>query len=152
MRLVSIISWFQGRVSSVIWMHLIQLNSWKVVRARLRLSWGRRNPTNKPCSSCPRISSLWAALQIPAVVQSPSCVRHFATPWTVAHQTFLSLTISQSLPEFMSTESVMPSNHLIVCYPPSIFPSIRVFSSESALHNRRAKYGSFSLSISLSSD
>ena len=64
------------------------------------------------------------------VVQSPSCVLLFATP----HQDSLSLTISRSLPKFMSIESVMPSNHLILCLPlllPSIFPIIRVFSNES---------------------
>ena len=65
-----------------------------------------------------------------------SCVRHFATPWTAAHQASLSITNSQSLCKLMSIESVMPSNHLILCCPllfqRSIFPSIRVFSDESA--------------------
>ena len=74
------------------------------------------------------------------------------TPWTAAHQTFLSITNSQSLLKLISTESVMPSNHLIPCRPflllPSIFPSIRVFSNESALHIRRPKYWSFSFNIS----
>ena len=73
-----------------------------------------------------------------------------ATPWTAAHQASLSLTISQSLPKFMSIESVMPSNHLILCCPllllPSIFPSTTVFSNESALHIRWPKYWSFSIS------
>ena len=67
------------------------------------------------------------------VVQSPSHVRLFVTPWTAACQASLSLTISRSLPKFTSIESVMPSNHLILCrplLPPSIFPSIRIFSSE----------------------
>ena len=71
------------------------------------------------------------------------------TPWTTAHQASLSLTISQSLPKFMSIESVMPSNHLILCRPlllPSVFPIIRVFSNESALHIRWPKYWSFSIS------
>ena len=72
-------------------------------------------------------------LQIWVVVQLPSCVRLFTTPWSAAHQASLSLTISLSLPKFMSTESVMPSNHLILCCPllllPSVFPSIRVFSN-----------------------
>ena len=75
----------------------------------------------------------------------------FSTPWTAACQASLSLTISQSLPKFMSTESVMPSSHLIFCHPllllPSIFPIIRVFSNESALHIRWPKYWSFSFSI-----
>ena len=70
-------------------------------------------------------------------VQSLSHVRLFVTPWTVAHQASLSITNSQSLLKLMSIESVMPSNHLRLCCPllllPSIFPSIRVFSNESAL-------------------
>ena len=71
-------------------------------------------------------------------VQSLSCVQLSETPWTTAHQASLSITISQSLPKPMSIESVIPSNHLILCHPllllPSIFPSIRVFSNESVLH------------------
>ena len=78
------------------------------------------------------------------------------TPWTIACQTSLSITNSQSLLKLMSTESVMTSSHLILCRPllllPSIFPSIRVFSSESALHIRLPNYWSFSLSISPSSE
>ena len=77
---------------------------------------------------------------------------HFATPWTAAHQVSLSITNSQSLLKLMSIESVMPSNHLILCHPflflPSIFPSIRVFSNESTLCMRWPKYWSFSFSIS----
>ena len=76
----------------------------------------------------------------------------FAVPWTAACQTSLSLTISQSLPEFMSIESVRLSNHLILCHPllllPSIFPSIRVFSNELALRIKWPKYWSFSFSPS----
>ena len=74
------------------------------------------------------------------------------TPWTAAHQASLSFTISQSLLKFMSIESVMPFNHLILCCPllllPSIFARTRVFSSESALHIRWSKYWSFSISVS----
>ena len=74
------------------------------------------------------------------VVQLLSCIRIFETPWTTALQASLSLTISQSLPKFMSIESVMPSSHLILCHPlfllPSIFPSTRVFSNESSFHTR----------------
>ena len=81
-----------------------------------------------------------------------SCVLLFMTPWTTAHQAFLSLANSRSLLKFMSIESVMPSNHLILCcpllLPPSIFPSIRVFSSESALCVRWPNYWDFSFSIS----
>ena len=89
-------------------------------------------------------------------VQSLSHVWLFVTPWTVAHQAFLSITNSWSLFQLMSTESVMPSNHLILCGPlllwPSIFPSIRIFSNESFLHIRWPKYCSFSLSISPSNE
>ena len=76
----------------------------------------------------------------------------FVTPWTAAHHASLSFTISQSLLKLISIESVMPSNHLILCCPllflPSIFPSITVFSSESVLYIRWPKYWSFSFSIS----
>ena len=86
------------------------------------------------------------------MVQSLSRVQLFATPWTAAHQASLSIASSQSLFKPMSIESAMPSNHLILCRPLllllSIFPSIRVFSNESALHNRWPKYWSFSFSIS----
>ena len=86
-------------------------------------------------------------------VQSLSCVRLFATPWTAAHQASLSITSFWSLLKLMSIESVIPPNHLILCYPlflpPSIFPiSIRVFSNKSVLHIRWPKYWSFSFSIS----
>ena len=83
-----------------------------------------------------------------ALVQSLSHVRFFVTPWTAAHQASLSFTVSQSLFKLMSIESVKPSNHLILCHPlpllPSIFPSIRVFSSKSTLRIRWPKYWSFS--------
>ena len=84
-------------------------------------------------------------------VQSLSCVWLYATPWTAARQASLSIANFQSPPKPMSIESVMPCNHLILCRPlllPSIFPSIRVFSIESALHIRWPKYWSFSFSIS----
>ena len=87
---------------------------------------------------------------------SVSHVRLFATPWTAARQASLSITDSRSPPKPMPIESVMPSNHLILCHPllfsPSIFPSIRVFSNESALCIRWPKYWSFSFSISPSND
>ena len=98
----------------------------------------------KPC--LPTISS----------VQSLSRVRLFETPWTAARQASLSITNSQSLLKLMSIESVMPSNHLILWRPlllsPSIFPSIRVFSSESALRIRWPKYWSFSFNMSPSNE
>ena len=88
-------------------------------------------------------------------VQSLSRVWLFATPWTATHQASLSITNSWSLLKLMSIESVMWSNHLILCHPllpPSIFPSIRVFSDESALHIRWPRYWSFSFNISPSSE
>ena len=89
-------------------------------------------------------------------LQLLSHVRLFATPWIAAHQASLSITNSWSLPKPMSIESVMPSSRLILCHPllllPSIFPSIRVFSNESALHIRWPKYWSFSLNISPSNE
>ena len=89
-------------------------------------------------------------------VQSLSCVRLFASPSTAAQQASLSITNSQSLPKLMSIESVIPPNHLILCRPllflPSIFPNIRVFSNESALHIRWPKYWSFSFNISPSNE
>ena len=87
---------------------------------------------------------------------SHSVESNFATPWTAAHQASLSITNSWSLPKPMSIESVMPSNHPILCRPlpllPSSFPSIRVFSNESALHIRWPKYWSFSFNINPSSE
>ena len=91
--------------------------------------------------------------QFSSVTQS--CLT-FATPWTAAHQAPLSITNSWSLPKPMSIESVMPSNHLILCRPllllPSIFPSIRVFCNESALSIRWPKYWSYSFNISPSNE
>ena len=89
-------------------------------------------------------------------VQSLSHVQLFATAWTAARQDSLSITNSQSLPKLMSIELVMPCNHLILCRPilllPSIFPSIRVFSNESVLRIRWPKDWSFSFSISPSNE
>ena len=92
-------------------------------------------------------------------VQSLSRVQLFVTPWTAAHQASMSITNSRSPPKPMSIELVMPSNHLILCRPlllllllPSIFPSIKVFSNESALCIRWPKYWSFSFSISPSNE
>ena len=89
-------------------------------------------------------------------VQSLSCVRLFATPWTTAHQASLSITNSRSSPKLMSIEWVMLSKQLILCHPllllPSIFPSIRVFSSESVLCIRWPEYWSFTFSISSSNE
>ena len=85
-----------------------------------------------------------------------SCVQLLATPWSATRQSSLSITNSRSLLKLVSIDSVMPSNHLILCHPllllPSIFPSIRVFSDESALHIRWPKYWSFSFNISPSNE
>ena len=90
------------------------------------------------------------------VIQSFSRVQLFATPWTAARQASLSFTISQSLLKLMSIESVMPSNHLILCHPlfflPSIFPSIRVFANRSVLRISWPKYWRVSFNISPSSE
>ena len=85
-----------------------------------------------------------------------SCVQLFATSWTAASQDSMAITNSQNLLKLMSIESVMPSNHLILCHPlllpPSIFPSIRVFSKESVLCSKWPKYWSFSFNISSSNE
>ena len=85
-----------------------------------------------------------------------SCIRLFMTPWSAVSQASLSITNSWSLFTLMSIKLVMPSKHLTLCHPllllPSIFPSIRVFSNESAFHNRLPKYGSFSFSVTASSE
>ena len=90
------------------------------------------------------------------VVQSLSCVWIFATPWTAARQAFLSFTISRRMLKLMSVELVMPPNHLVLCHPLLLlllnFPSIRVFSSDSAIHIKLPKYWSFSFSISSSNE
>ena len=89
-------------------------------------------------------------------IQSLSWVRLLVTPWTAAHQVSLSIISSWTLLKLMSIESEMPHTHLIFCHPfllpPSIFPSIRVFASESVLHIRWPKYWSFSFSISPSNE
>ena len=99
---------------------------------------------------------IWKYKLLLVVVQLPSWVWLFATPWAAAHQASLSFTVSQSLLKIMSIESVMPSDHLIFCCPllllPSIFPSTGVFSNESVLPFRWPKYWSFSFRISPSNE
>ena len=118
--------------------HLLCLLHWQAGSLSLSTTWDPRS-----------INSV-------VVVQSPSCAWLLATPWTVACQASLSLTISWSLPKFTSTESVMLSKHLILYHPllllPSIFPRIRVFFFELAFHIRWPKYWSFSFSISSSNE
>ena len=109
-----------------------------------------------------RSGCYWLCIVTPAwtlvlsSVQSLSHVQLFATPWTTAHQASLSSTNSRNFLKLMSIESVMPSTHLILCHHllllPSVFPSIRVISSESALHIKWSKYWSFSFSISPSNE
>ena len=92
------------------------------------------------------LSNTTLGIYLSDILQSLSRVQLFVTPWTVAHQTSLFITNSQSLLKFMSTELVMPSNHLILCCPllSSVFPSIRVFSNESVLRIRWPQCWSFS--------
>ena len=115
--------------------------TWRATVRRVSKSQTQLNQLSMHAYCCTGISS----------VQSLSCVRLFATPWTAACQASLSINNSQSLLKLMSIELVMPFNHP-TCRPlhllPSIFPSIRVFSSESVLHIRWPKYWSFSFSIS----
>ena len=102
------------------------------------------------------LSAIRARSDLFSSVQSLSCVQLFVTPWTAAHQISLSITNSRSSPKPMSIELVMPYNHLILCrpllLPLSVFPSIRVFSSDSVLCISWPKYWSFSFKISPSND
>ena len=117
-------------------------------------------PVPSPRQSCrPALGPLHAsafAIVVQLLSQLLSRIRLLATPWTTAHLGPLSFTISRSLLKLMSIESMMPSNHLIFCRPllllPSIFPSIRVFSNELALHIRWPKYWNFSVRISPSNE
>ena len=108
--------------------------TWPVFSSKTRKQYSKRKASflKFKCS----LSCTIVVVVVVIVVQSLSCVQLFATPWTAACQASLSFTISWSLLKFMSTESMMPSSHLILCRPlllqPSIFPSIRVFSNESA--------------------
>ena len=125
-------------------------------------------PTSLDSSFCIYVKLLawivWVPFHLLDVLLAPhefssvqfSCVQLFASPWTAARQASLSITNSQSLFTLMSIESVMPSNHLILCRPllllPLVFPSIRVFSNESVLHIRWPEYWSFSFSMSPSNE
>ena len=121
-----------------------------------------QRPPRMPCPFPFIFQSTWSKVCIldpqsaGVAVHSPSHVQLFATPWTSACQASPSFTISRSFLKLLSIESMMPSNHLILCHPlpllPSIFPSIRVFSNGSTLHIKWPKYWSFSFSISSSSE
>ena len=113
---------------------------------------GHNMARDKPCSLCSQSNSFQSSsVQLSHSVKSDSVI-----PWTTARQASLSITNSRNLPKLMSVESVMPSNHPILCppllLPPSIFSSIRVFSNESALRIRWPKYWSFLFSISPSNE
>ena len=126
--------------------------------------WGGSRPSGPHCPGplcsfslqSPRPEAHRHHLNSVSSVQSLSHVWVSVTPWTAARQASLSITNSQSLPKSMSIESVIPFNHVILCRPllllSSIFPSIRGFSNESALHIRGPKYWSFSFNISLSNE
>ena len=115
-----------------------------------------QNPTSSKMSKPMFVDYLFLPTLTISSVLSLSPVRLFATPWTTACQASLSITNSQSPPKSMSIETVMPSNHFILCHPllllPSIFPSIRVFSNESDVRIRWPKYWSFRYSISPSNE
>ena len=117
--------------------------------------WGHKEVDMTECVH--EINKQWQQPSYKALpIQSLCHIQLFVTPWTAAHQASMSITNSQSLRKLMSIESVMPPNHLILCRPllllPSIFPSIRVFSNESPLRIRWPKYWSFIFSISSSND
>ena len=126
----------------------VDMASWSPLLYSVHRTYGQR--LHLTCFHIP--CTCWRSQYITVVVvQSPSCVSLFATLWTVARQASLSLAISQSLPRFLFIESVI-GWHLILCHPllllPSIFPSIRVFSNELAVHIRWPRYWSFSISPS----
>ena len=108
------------------------------------------------CGACSTSSEIVFVVGCVVVVKSLSCVWFFATLWTATSQASLSFAISRSLLKLMSIESIIPSNHLILCRPLLllllIFPSIWVFSNESAFHTRWTKYWSFGFSISPSNE
>ena len=127
---------------------------WKPEAQHLPVSVSTLTPPFQLSSSC--LPLIRTPVTTFSSVQSLSHVWFFVTPWTAARQASLSITDSRSLLKLISIESVMPFNQLILCRPllllPSIFPSIRVFSNESALHIRWPKYWSFSSSISPSNE
>ena len=119
--------------------HILRISTWVFNK----LCWHKTKTLRHTHQPSPPGSPDGSSILHVASVQSLSRVRLFVTPWTAAHQASLSISNSQSLLRFMSIESVMPSSHLILCHPflllPSIFPSIRVFSSELPLHIRWPK-------------
>ena len=159
-----------GRLQSMGWRRVG--HDWATSLSLSCIREGNGNPLQCSCLENPRKGGAWWAAvygvaqsrtrlkwlssSSSSTVQLLSRVWLSAAPWTAVRQAFLSITNSPSLLRFMSIESVMPSNHLILCHPlllpPSIFPRIRVFSNESVLRIRWPKYWSFSFSINLSSE
>ena len=126
-------------------------NKHRQFRVGMKASWDHQEANSLNFVSPPSsICSFYTMIQ-DALLVSCSVVSDSATPWTAARQASLSITNSRSLLKFMSIELVIPSNHLILCHPflflPLVFPSIRVFSSESVLCIRWPKYWSFSFSV-----
>ena len=133
-----------------------QMEWWEVVQDWLYFEWSAKMICQRGKEGWDRDDESRVTLMIQfSSVQSLSHVRPFVTPWTAIHQASLSITNTRSLPKLMSIESVMPSNHLILCCPllllPSIFPSIKIFSNGSVLCIS-CKYWSFSFSISPSNE
>ena len=137
--------------SSLHGIYQARILEWVAISFSKGFSWSR-DQTLVSCTAG-GFFTVWAII---SSVQSLSCIQLFATPWTAACQASLSITNSWSLLKLMSIESVMPSNHLILCHPPllppSIFPSIRVFSNETALRIRWPKYWNFTFNISPSNE
>ena len=137
--------------SSVLGILQARILEWVAISSSRGSSW--TTDWTKVSHNAGRFLTIWATAKL--LFSSP-VVSDSATPWTTAHQASLSLTISQSLPKFMSIALVMPSSHLILWHPllllPSIFPSTRDFSNESAVCIRWPKYWSFSFSISPSKE